>query len=571
MSSFLTFTTKHIRKSIQDIDSSYNHDWDILAELAQNSIDALRLHGNDDPKITIHFNRRDNSIRFIDNGCGIKQSDLLDLLVPFSTNKDEDNATIGEKGVGLSFGIFSSNYFEINTGDKNGKSRVVLKDARVWKEGTTNELIDVHEKEFSDQAFDGTDIILKDLGDLSIFDLSLEQLIYLLRTKTAIGCTKTLFDDQDQFNLKVKLFYIDPEGGESEEDIPYKYFLIEELLNDDQMINIKTFKDWMTSGDRSDSDKRRKIANKLIIEKSNINGPRGNIPYYFCMVPKRSIWDDYSIDAKLCNQEDLDNEQWKAEKGYLNFSGGITVSVKGMPTGIQIAPPQVGWSGYFPNTLIIMEDDALKFDIGRKSLHGSTSNRLKNYAKDIFNNNVVNLLAKYITGDVQIDQERSREQHFNEIRNQLELQFDNQITTKFKKTPKDQEATVAAIFYEQIGTGVIKNINPLSSGYKNQYDLYAETDDGMTLVIEFKSKLSHIIKDFNNIVKYFEDMNCIVCWDVDEIDKQKLLDENVRVEEITSGIENTNSIIPNATHELLIPQVRGIKVIDLKKIVSLEA
>jgi molecular chaperone HtpG len=39
---FLQQGVSHIRQSIIDIDDSYNNDWDILAELIQNSVDAIR-------------------------------------------------------------------------------------------------------------------------------------------------------------------------------------------------------------------------------------------------------------------------------------------------------------------------------------------------------------------------------------------------------------------------------------------------------------------------------------------------------------------------------------------------
>ncbi len=42
MIEFLKPSNREIRKSIKDVDDSYNNDWDILAELCQNSVDAIR-------------------------------------------------------------------------------------------------------------------------------------------------------------------------------------------------------------------------------------------------------------------------------------------------------------------------------------------------------------------------------------------------------------------------------------------------------------------------------------------------------------------------------------------------
>lgn len=40
---FLEPNISQIRKSIKGIDDSYNNEWDILAELLQNAVDAIRL------------------------------------------------------------------------------------------------------------------------------------------------------------------------------------------------------------------------------------------------------------------------------------------------------------------------------------------------------------------------------------------------------------------------------------------------------------------------------------------------------------------------------------------------
>ena len=42
---FLQQTTRQVKKSIKDIDDSYNNEWDVLAELCQNSVDAIRKRG----------------------------------------------------------------------------------------------------------------------------------------------------------------------------------------------------------------------------------------------------------------------------------------------------------------------------------------------------------------------------------------------------------------------------------------------------------------------------------------------------------------------------------------------
>ena len=118
VSDFLAPDIEQIRRSIQDIDDSYNNEWDILAELLQNSVDAIRETERPSGKITIELDSRHRTIRVVDDGIGIDPDDLAPLLRPFSTRKGGNERTVGEKGVGLTFAIFACDYFEINTGTK---------------------------------------------------------------------------------------------------------------------------------------------------------------------------------------------------------------------------------------------------------------------------------------------------------------------------------------------------------------------------------------------------------------------------------------------------------------------
>lgn len=85
---FLVPTLQQIRQSIRGIDESYNNFWDILAELLQNAVDAIRRANAAEPgkiSLTIDCVCREISIR--DNGCGIAPDKLVELLRPFSTDK----------------------------------------------------------------------------------------------------------------------------------------------------------------------------------------------------------------------------------------------------------------------------------------------------------------------------------------------------------------------------------------------------------------------------------------------------------------------------------------------------
>src|SRR3989338_4832075 len=104
-------TVKKLKKHIQNICNSYSHPWDVLAELAQNSVDGIKLWNERNPrikkehKILVTINRNSKSIKFFDTGIGLDPEKAPLLLGPDETDKDEIESQIGEKGVGLTFAL----------------------------------------------------------------------------------------------------------------------------------------------------------------------------------------------------------------------------------------------------------------------------------------------------------------------------------------------------------------------------------------------------------------------------------------------------------------------------------
>src|SRR5258706_12887759 len=111
VSNFLEQNYERIRQSILDIDDSYNTDWDILVELIQNSVDAIRKSERTDGKIEIRDDCQTQSLTIKDTGVGIETGKLQNLLSLFGTDQRVDEKSIGEKGLGLKFAIFSTNDF----------------------------------------------------------------------------------------------------------------------------------------------------------------------------------------------------------------------------------------------------------------------------------------------------------------------------------------------------------------------------------------------------------------------------------------------------------------------------
>ncbi|PFM83138.1 ATP-binding protein [Bacillus sp. AFS077874] len=564
MDDFLNPSLKQIRRSILDIDDSYNNDWDILAELIQNAVDAIKKSSSTEiKKITLNVDASKKSISITDNGVGIDPKKLLDLLKPFSTDKVDDDETVGEKGVGLTFVMFSCNDFFIKSGNTNGTRSAIVKDAYNWKYSNDKKML---QSTFTDhnELFQGTIVNLNKIMDSPIFKLKYEQFKYILRTKTSFGNTKQIWEDD--LNIIIKLIFKDQNGEEFEEEIPFKYWLIHEGLAGEDYIDLNDFINFIESGDRTDREKRKKLKNKIIIYKGEFeHSDNRKIKYFSCFVPKRRVWDDLSVDNGLITKEQLENPEYLSNFNYARFSNGIFTSVKGMPTGISIDHPNTGYAGYWSNIFILFEDNKLKFDIGRKSIHGSQSKILRDYAGKIFNI-YLKYITKYVSGEVNQDTQWNKDEIFAEIDTMMDLESSN---TKFIKNPKDQEASIAGMFFELIGKEKISNLIPLTTGYRNKYDLYAKWGN-KKVVIEFKSKLKNILRDFNDEQKLFDEIDCIVCWNVDEEDEEALDYRGIDIDKVSySRFDDTNNNFPHSTHVLTLSGLTSpVYVIDLKKVIE---
>ena len=561
---FLNPGLEQIRQSIRDIDDSYNNDWDILAELCQNSVDAIRKSDVEEGIIKLEIDAQRKSIKIYDNGIGINPLKLTYLLKPFSTDKRDDAETIGEKGVGLTYVMFSGNEFIIKSGTDQGVRKATLRNAYAWKQRDDEGLLNL-EIEDLEEDFRGTEVTIEAIQNTSIFELDLKQLEFILRTKTALGSTKSIWGND--LNINIELVYKDINDVMSGCDLPFQYWLVYENIPPTAKINYDEFIQYATESDRTDLEKRNKLRDKVIFKTGEFVHTNARvIKYVACFVPKRNVWDTISVYDKLCNDEKLEDENWLENFGYAKFSSGVFSSIKGMPTGIITDHPLTGYAGYWANLFILFDDSTLKFDIGRKSLHGRQAKILRDYAKNIFNDYLRNII-KYISGEPEPTTEWDRDEAFEEIEQMLDLNVDN---IKFRKNPKDQEASVAAIFFECIGNEKISEIIPLYAGYRGKYDLYAKWGR-KKLVIEFKSKLKNIIKDFNDAQKLFDEIDCIVCWGVSDEDRQMLrLRLGIEIEEIAPNIlSQRTQIIPHSTHKLLLSGfTKPIYILDLKKILE---
>lgn len=579
MIDFLKPGVNQVRKSIQGIDDSYNNEWDILAELIQNAVDAIRQRynylgykvDNYRGKIDIYIDAVKKIIEVSDNGVGISSEELPNLIGPFSSGKENDASTVGEKGVGLTFALFSSNKFEITTGQGDNCSRATVVNALNWKKSSDEKMLQL-EIGKHDTKHQGTSITLSEMEELDLFNLNHSQMKFLLRTITAIGNTEQIWNDD--IDIDVTLKFIDKNNKLEDGVVPFKYFNIIDELGPQDKVDIDYFIEKSSNAIISDKEKRLLLKDKIVYGKGTFtHAGNRHLNYLAYFVPSRAAWEglnkNFGLLSDDMNESELTNHLERYY--YAHLESGIYTAVKGMPTGISINHPSTGNAGYWPNMFILFQDNLLSFDIGRKSIHGSQQNIIRKYSKELFNK-FTKIMTRYGTRSFTSDgRDWNRENTFENIRSMRELEDKYTKNTSFQYSPHEQEAQVSAMFYEQIGKGNIKDLKLFTTGYKGKYDLYAKLEDKGNVVIEFKSSLRNILKDFNDEQKLFDEIDCVVCWGINETDQDKFHEHGISITDLgapslfSSGLEE----YPNVTHRLeLSGFAKPIYVIDLKVVMD---
>jgi len=559
---FLKPHVDEIRHQIRGILDSYSHDWDLLSELAQNAVDAIRQANPVKGHIELHIDAANRRISISDNGIGVNPNDIERLLRPFGTDKGGKPNQIGEKGVGIKFVIFSSSHFRLSTSGDKGACSAEVEQAAAWVASSSDDqlILDLEKTETNEESGTTVEITVADQNH-RIFDYSFEEILFVLRIRTALGDTGYIWETP--LNADVRLVYTDKGGKEFSRVFDCKYLLPIESTKPADTEDLDDFKKWINEQDRSDQEKRRKLMNKIVWTRGKSQKAGREIRYWSCFVPRREYWRKLSQGMGIVFPPD-DSSSLAEETPLVQFSGGFETSTIGMPTGVSIELKPRGSAGYVPNFFMIIDDPTLSFDIGRKSIHGRQQGTLRDIAYENFRE-FINITRRYMGGDIDIDNAQwDRDQVFDEVDGLPDL---GSKKSRFVKRPNSQEATVAAMFFEQIGRNEFKDVKPLISGYKDRYDLYAKWKT-RRVVIEFKYDLSGLFGDFANERKMFNEINVVVIWEVTETDRIAAKRRGLGVEMIQESSLVDYERFPGATQRLTLGDANPVYVVELKKLVT---
>ena len=549
-----------LRASAQNILDSYAHPWDILSESLQNAVDAIELNQKNDKgavkQMKIIFDCKTRSIEISDTGVGISQAQIAEILAPGMSLKLGITGMRGEKSVGMSFLVFACNTFRIETCDGNQTVYVEVHNANKWIRDTTCPQPSFSNVKVTDrQTFLGSpsytrvwieDVAQKENSEEDLFQYTKPRLIHILRSKTAVGHTYPLFNNgkRPSIDIRVELQYVDNDGVKSSsEQIEYAYASPAEYLPKGNVITWEKYQELQNKG------KTRKLPGKSLVRSGISQSETGREIRWFVFAASRKLYDAISERHQLKTLKDNDVES------------GIFVSTKGMPTGIQLTPPRSAQASYWPSFFILLEYDAIRWDVGRKFVGGRVAGMLKKVSLTEVFNKLVDHIPQFISGVSSEIEGLETEKELDEIKSEVKLTQDL-IFPKilYGKEPKEEQGVIA-IFHKLLGAGILKGYHTLRSAAREKYDsmirysiskstlegkarerLPSETAE-YEIFVEFKYEASRLLPDLEER-KRARDIKLLICW---TIDKAKFEAENIDVDDL----ESDESIFNGATHRLV--------------------
>ncbi|WP_107764648.1 ATP-binding protein [Nocardioides terrigena] len=519
-----------VKRELKGILQSYHHYWDILAELLQNSRDAIERRKAeqasagvpvDEGRIHVIVDATQRSVEVIDNGTGIASAFIEEVLAPGGGDKSSHDDQVGEKGVGLTYVAFSGDDFSLATTSGTDSTACTLTGASSWVSADDQsvyppkfELLDSKPAPAGFESGTYTSIRVGGIpqrASTDLFSLTSDQLKWVLRTRTAIGDTHQLLRGEPLPATTVTYAWTSVDGESITAPIAFGY---PELAGpgaapiDEVNSNLVG---------KTDAASRKYLTGKVVTGHRVIGSGTDTLRVYGVMLPGNRAVDALAEAYHLGVDED-------GASAILN--AGIFVVTKSMPTGVAISPAQRGaYPAYYKRCIFLVESDRIDFDLGRKSMHWQHERRLQNAVADLFVQfeRVAKYQAPSETSPVAPTPETSaeRKQRIKKMWEQAEGRHPlGWPGVAFAKVPTNQEAAVAALFHELLGAQQIKNIRPLAAGYSTQYDLLAHYVGGgeeLPIVIEFKDKLESVLSDFRDGVKAIGDIDLLVCWDANQI------------------------------------------------------
>ena len=562
------------KQLIQNILSSYAGYYDFLSEPIQNALDATAKfqHENSDrdyhPQIWIRINLRESYISITDNGIGMTSTEFKNFLKPNCSYKNGLKSR-GNKGVGTTYLAYGFNHLEVATKKEQEPHYGVIKDGRIWKEDTENEIqvplfktVTKASHEIFESVEHGTSITLKLLGkhirprDLGWYGATTaRQWINILRIQTPLGGIY-LCGEKPQ-KVEIELEVIDKNSGITKESLSEpKYIFPHEVI--ERCADIRDY--------FFDLEKKLKKGRSLKDSPQflNLDGLWGE------WAGKDIVNGNAPIDIELSEEEKYlvsgikiyvflgySDKIWeKYNETTLNLrknsdtlKGGLQLAVRNMPQGELLPIPFSNNVGLQKLAHIVVHFDDAEPDLGRKKLQPELlkiAEKLSIAAIKTFRKHQDTLLRKD-TGKSAYSNELDIQQW---IYSKMEHEKTAPITLEQQLSMRSEpicEQDVVALFNQMLGASIIRGIHILATSQHKQYDGlyrilmenhfddYIRTDknplgvekscfmyqlgsgnkiESAVRILEYKHSIDALIDDFDNGIKSPKEIGLVVAWEM---------------------------------------------------------
>jgi hypothetical protein len=365
-----------LRRDILEIVRSYRHPWDVLSEVLQNSVDAIKRQaqvagGKYVGEITVEVLPDQATLIISDNGCGLAAADIGLALAPSGSLKTL-GADYGYKGYGLTFACFVSKSIELTT-TRDGKRCAVKMDGNSswlatadatfpetkWLEtsvSTTEPAGTTIKLELDCGQYAETIRAVAALDDMFTWAADPRALEYVLRTRTAIGCTQPLLRKSPKPEVLVRARIGDGELFGVE--YAYLYPGASAYVASQYVQDVDQFADVLADF-------------HISTESKAFRGLRWDPPS-MSVGTQNPIRFDASV--LVCGRTGMSKfaEEYNVKGTSVELSTGVHLAIDGLPTGITIED----WEGRgsFDQRFFVLVDAELglsdQLDSGRKGISG---------------------------------------------------------------------------------------------------------------------------------------------------------------------------------------------------------
>jgi hypothetical protein len=437
-------------KLAQNVLSSYSHAKDYLAEALQNSADAIDARHDAEPgapaRILIEFDVKARMFSVADTGTGIPVNALRIVLTPNVTLKDGTLAQTrrkrsrGEKGVGLSFLALASNRLRIETCDGEERYELEVVGAQRWvaSDGKTKKPLAELRGPFEKDKHLGSDkytvVTLSELErdqfSEDLFELSRDELEWMLRTSTAVGNTAALFGEPPTPDVTVELGYTDVNGKRvARRPVSYRYWSPEEFVAPKDVLDAGSL---LQLGPEQIRERVRGKAVRYVERWETAAGHQ--VDTYIFAIDGREM---AKIAERRRERSEFFPDEWQ----------GFFVASCDMPAGFAFEPGKIQPRTYLRRMFALLQDDQLRLDLGRKTLTGRTLRMMRDVVWSAWDEDGLRGVVRNLQAEGPQEPTPAEKAAFVQTVDRLKRAPDLGLDVPYLKEP-EKRTGVIAVFHE---------------------------------------------------------------------------------------------------------------------------